>query len=345
MVNKLSRIALLLSHVALAAPPAAALLPQPSLAQTRTPDEQRASKLLVEGQELRQKGQHTEALEKFREAYRILQSPILGLALAQGELSVGQLLEAQQSLLAVSRLPESPKEKPKSKRARVDAALLLVDLTGRIPVLQVSVKGLPVGQDVVLRVAGNTLTLPAADHGVSLNPGSYEVVAKASGRPELHRQVQLDEGARIRVEMVFPPDVHVAPMPATLPSVASVTATVPIVVTLPPPVPPAANEGPGALPWIVGGVGAAALAGAVGLELARSSKNDVINQHCNATGCDQDGIDAARSAKSLQTYGAVAWIVGGVGVATGTVLYFTLGGQKNTTVALRPGGFAWTTHW
>ncbi|MEI7893511.1 MAG: hypothetical protein WCI05_10480 [Myxococcales bacterium] len=48
----------------------------------------------------------------------------LGFALAQGELSVGQLLEAQQTLLAVSGLPQSPKEKPNSKRARVDAALL-----------------------------------------------------------------------------------------------------------------------------------------------------------------------------------------------------------------------------
>jgi hypothetical protein len=37
--------------------------------------------------------------------------------------------------------------------------------------------------------------------GLSLNPDSYEVVAKTNGRPELHRQVQLDEGARVRVEM------------------------------------------------------------------------------------------------------------------------------------------------
>ena len=341
MVKKASRIALLLGHLALAAPAAAVLFPQSSLAQQRTPDEQRASTLLVEGQELRQQGLHKEALEKFREAYRILQTPILGFALAQGQVALGQLLEAQQTLRAVHYLPESLKETLKSQRVRVDAALLLVDVTGRIPVLQVSVKGLPAGQDAVLQVAGKALTLAAADQGISLNPGSYEVVAKASGRPEQHQQIQLNEGARIRIDMVFPLDIPVAPVVA----IPAATTTAPIVVTLPRPLPRATNEGPGALPWIVGGVGAATLAVAAGLELARSSKNDIISQHCNTTACDQEGIDATKSAKSLQTFGAVAWVVGGVGVATGTVLYFTLGGRKHTTVALRPGGFALTTQW
>ena len=198
----MSRVVAGLAHLAWAIP-AAVSLPLVASAQAPPQDEPKAIRLMLEGQELRDKGNHAGALEKFRQAYSALPNPVIGLALAQELVTLGKLLEAKETLMNACQLPESDKETAKSKKARVDTALLLVDVATRIPVLQVSVRGVPAGQDMTLEVGGKTVSQAAGDQGIPLDPGSYEVVARTETRSEQRKEVQPRERDRLRIELTF----------------------------------------------------------------------------------------------------------------------------------------------
>jgi hypothetical protein len=71
-------------------------------------------------------------------------------------------------------------------------------------------------------------------------------------------------------------------------------------------------------------------------------KKSIVRDHCDAKGrtCDQTGLDAASSGKTLSTVSTVTFIVGAA--ATGVGAYFVLTSKKSprTTVggAALPGG-------
>jgi hypothetical protein len=78
---------------------------------------------------------------------------------------------------------------------------------------------------------------------------------------------------------------------------------------------------------VAGGVGAVGLLVGVvtgGLTLAKKS---TINAHCNFPGdpygCDPTGLAATTSAKTLSVASTVGFVIGGVGLATGAVVFFT----------------------
>ena len=112
--------------------------------------------------------------------------------------------------------------------------------------------------------------------------------------------------------------------------------------------PPHAVDGASPGPWIVGGVGAAALVvGAVTGALVIQNKG-VADAHCvygpPATCRDQTGLDAASTVRTLGPVTTASLIVGATGLATSAIW---LGVRRTDTVSTRigvgpaPGGAAW----
>ena len=69
-------------------------------------------------------------------------------------------------------------------------------------------------------------------------------------------------------------------------------------------------------------------------------KKSIIDDpsHCNQTthACDQTGVDAASSGKSLSLVSTVAFVAGGAALVTGAVLFFTSNGASKTATMFGP---------
>lgn len=99
--------------------------------------------------------------------------------------------------------------------------------------------------------------------------------------------------------------------------------------------------GPGVVPWVVGGVGVAAIvAGAITGGMALGLESD-LEGACPGNVCPADRADDVDRLSTLATTTDVLLIGGAALVATGVVLYFVLprdGDEGGEAVALRPTG-------
>jgi hypothetical protein len=75
--------------------------------------------------------------------------------------------------------------------------------------------------------------------------------------------------------------------------------------------------------FVLGGIGVAALAASGVFGALALSKKSVVDGHCDADGCDQDGLDAKRSGSTLATVSTVAFVAGAAALATGLFFVFT----------------------
>lgn len=112
------------------------------------------------------------------------------------------------------------------------------------------------------------------------------------------------------------PPTPASTMPASTTPTTTATAseTAPTASSAPPPSTSSASEGGHTIaPWIVTGVGAAALITGGALVIVGNGKVSDAEGKCPARqGCAQDVTDSGNSGRSLMSIG---WIVGGVGVA------------------------------
>lgn len=233
-----------------------------------------------------------EALEAFRDADRLFHAPSVTLYIARCQRKLGQLLEARATYdqILAEDLPKDAT--PQFIQAHVEAGRELEILKARIPTLQVSVTGVPVGEAQVF-VNG----APIGEGKRELNPGTYRVeIRRRSGAPPIVRTIVLVEGK---------PEV--------------------IAIDLGAPAGGGGGGGGGGMGWILpgavaGGVGVIGLAmGAItgGLSLAKVSD---IKKSCAGNTCPaslkSDG-DTARLLGNLSTAG---FVIGAAGIAVGAVL-------------------------
>src|SRR5262249_44422469 len=115
----------------------------PAQAQPTAADLETARALFREGQELRARGELSEANDKPRAAHAAGRTPITGLELARTHEMLGQLVEAREVALDVARIPVASDETERSAEARAQAAQLADALRPRIPDLTVRVTGAP----------------------------------------------------------------------------------------------------------------------------------------------------------------------------------------------------------
>ena len=251
-----------------------------------------AKSLLAEGRDLRAKGDHTKARDRFKAAWALVPTPIIGLDLANEHVACGELIEAREIALEVTRLPENAKESADGKAARAEASKLASDRKTRIPSIVVKVAGVGAGKVVHATIDGEVLPSGALGAPRKVNPGTRLVVVKIDA-VERRAKVTVAEGSTEEVLLDF-----AGPL--------------------------ASGEGSkdGSArpmwPWLSIGVGAVGLIGGVYFATEWVREDGIVNAPCLRT--DEACRGAVSKAETGRTSSiALTIVLGGLGLAASSV--------------------------
>jgi hypothetical protein len=211
----------------------------------------------------------------------------------------------------------------------------IAEVNPQIPTIVFEVKDAN-GDDlsaVKVTMDGEPLAESLQGTALSIDPGPHSFTFEAAGHPPLTKAFMIIESVKDRRELVtLPPPVE--PATAAPVSVSASVASAP---------PPAATQK--ILALVAGGVGVAGVGlGAVfgGLALsAHSSYERSCGSNIGAPAgqCNGAGVSGQQDAATKGTVSTIAFVVGGVLVAGGAVLYLTAPRASTTpTVGVVPGG-------
>lgn len=263
-----------------------------AFAEPSAADKETARGLMSDGREKRDKGDHKGALEAFRSAHKIMGVPTTGLEVGREEAALGMLIEARDTLLAVTRVPVKPGEPEPFAKAREEAEKLADAIAPRIPSAKLIVKNLPPNATPSLTIDGAEVSAAVLGVARKFNPGSHDVVVRA-GSAEQKASFSLNEGEARDVEIDFGGAVPVATKPPAVetPKTRSLS---PLAVT----------------GFVITGVGLVAGGVTGGLHLSKTSS---LKQQCPDGRCGPETHDDYDSARTLGTISTISFAVAGVG--------------------------------
>jgi len=288
---------------------AAALTTSIAHAQPSPAERDAARALMGVGEEQRDRGDLEGALKSFQGADAIMHVPTTGLEVAKTEAQLGRLLEAKEVLLAILRAPARHNEPRPFAAARENAKTLDEELERRIPVIVIQLTGAPANSAALVTLDGAPLAATSLGAGRKVNPGHHVLAAQAG---DTSASAELDVAERetkaVTLKLVSPERAAapVAPEPS---------------------LPPKQDENPRKANYVAYtgfGVGAVGLAvGAVAGIIVLANSGD-LKDACNkpamgsntCTGADADKLS---STKTWATVSTVSFIVGGAGIAVGTL--------------------------
>jgi hypothetical protein len=276
-------------------------------------DVAQARELYNQGLALRDKGDLPGAVEKLRAANALASTPITGIELGRTYVSSGKLVEARETLLAVGRLPVSPRETARSSQARSEAAQLAEELRARIPTLVVKVTGVPI-ESVAVTIDGAAVPTEALAAPRLVNPGSHELVATSTSGGSATTQIEVKEGETRTVELkiVFAGGSTAQPV-----APASSEATSRVAVSADTGAPTRSSS---VLPaFMVGGFGLAAAGIVVGsvAGVMTLQKGSSVKSACDGLTCPRSVDGDLSSGRTLGAVSTAAFVAAGVGAAIG----------------------------
>jgi len=284
-----------------------------------------ARELFEEGLKLEDKGQWNEALERFKKVGAVKMTPQVRFHIALCLENTGKLVDA---LVEFQRAQSDASSDPAASVVAANAGKHVTDLKERIPRVIVKV---PSGVDgTSVTVDGAPVSTGLIGTPIPLDPGAHKIVVQAKTRSTFTKTVELVERGKVMtVEASLPPaDANNDVVDDDKPKDDK-------------PPSEAKSGGAGALPWIFGGVGLAALAGGGVMHLmARGTISD-IRDKCGGTdtACPESArgeiLDLADKGKTYTTYGNVLLGVGVLGVATAAVLFIVAPSSSESKTAGR----------
>lgn len=307
--------------------PLAMLLAVPGAARADEPsavDSENALQLFKEGKALRERGDQAGGLEKLRAAHALVATPITALELGRAYAAGGQLIEAREVLLGVTRLPVRRNESQKASDARREADRLAAELRPRLGALVLKLAP-DLAPDVVVLVDGQNVPRAALSSPRLVNPGAH-VVALGQGGELARVEVRVGEGETKDVALAPPPPPEAPRTPEVVPPpVAPVAPSVPPPATAPPryDAPPSkardvvlvSSLGLAAVGTVVG-----TLTGALTLASAGTLKDSCTPEgRCPASAAND--LDAASTTGTLSTVSFGLAAVGLVAFAATYVLW------------------------
>lgn len=291
-------------------------------AQAIDPDSRlRALDLAITGDALFVAGDYTSALERFTRASKLVNAPTLMLRQAECLEKLGHFVEAAATYSKAASYPidESATE---PFRAAVDMAKTRLSVVqARLARLELVIQASD--PDAVLVTLNDLpVSAPLRQTALELNPGLYRLMA-VSGRQSVTETVTLEAGSsrQVILRLLPSPVEHAVPMGTVVRESR----------------PANARRGP-TVGWVSLGVGAAGvLTGlATGIEVLRL-KHDLDKKDCKGTVCGPEARDEVRTYDSLRVVSTVGFVVGGVGLAVGSALfYFTPRAAGSARARLTP---------
>ncbi len=265
-----------------------------------------------EAERLMGQGKIADACPKYAESQRL--DPQLGtlLHLADCLEQNGQTASAWASFREASELAE---KKGDTRRALAEQRIQA--LVPRLSKLQINV---PAGSDVHVErdsiVVGNTLWSAP----VPTDPGPHTITASAPGRRSWTGTavVKADGSTTVIDVPVLEKEVPTSPETSVAPAGAAATTQKD----------DSSQKGGGiGNRWpalVAGGVGIVGVGIGTVFGLKSMSKHDDAEEHCNGNQCTAEGVALRDDALAAGNVSTVAFIVGGVGLAAGVTLWFTL---------------------
>jgi hypothetical protein len=317
--------------VSLATAPVVSLVSSAAHAEPSAADMETARDLFKQAKKLRDAGDLSGALEKFRAAHALAGTPITGVELGKTYAALGQLVEARETFLEVGRMPPGAKESPNAKAARAEAAKLEAEIAPRIPSITVKLAGVPAGATATVTIDG--AIIPAAAIGLprKVNPGKHLVAAKVGDGKESGVEITVAEKETKEASLTVE-----APAPPTTTTTTGGVATSPTTTTttsVTPSVTPASSSGKSLSPWfwvglaITGvGVTVGSITGAVAVSKASSVKSECNDTHCPPSA--QSDIDGAKATGTIST---ISFIVAGAGATVAIIAFVSGGGGDDKT--------------
>ncbi len=312
---------------------AALAMPVSAWADTTPQDQAIAQSLYDEGRNLMTEKKFPQACPKLEESQRLDPAPATQFHLADCYERIGRTASAWAAFLDVASSSKLAGRSDREKIARDRADALAPKLTRLV--LNVS----PGAPGTGLLVKRNGMIVRDGQWGTALpvDPGPQAIEASAPGKVTWQKQVDASgDGKTVSVDV--PPLVD-APVAVAEAAPAPVSAPTPVAV---PSEEPSSGK-PGHTQRIVavsvGAVGVVGLAlGSVFGAGALGKKSDSnAAGHCTGNVCDAQGVALRQDAVSAGDRSTVAFIVGGVAVAGGAVLWFTAPSGR-TEVAPAVGG-------
>jgi hypothetical protein len=304
-----------------------------------------ARSIALEGIKLADSGRCDEAIDKLARAEKLHHAPVVLGRLGECQVAQGKLVEGTENLRKVLREPLPAEPAAVLVRARDRAAAVLERAKTRIAALNIVVKGGPrENAELVIVVDGQPMNVALLDADRPADPGEHLIEATAPGYLRAVTRVSVATGERqsVTLNLELDPKAHVAAAPA-LEGNAAPSDTSTLFTRVPPPnesgAPPAgANAGAPAqrnltsayVAWAAGG--AAVAAGSIFGLLAFQGKSD-LDKQCPGNVCPDSSADQLDSARRDSTIATVLMAAGGVGLALGTVFYFSAGPSEEATEA------------
>lgn len=283
-------------------------------AQRTAADIETARQLYNQGIDLRDKGDNKGALEKFRAAHALGNTPITGIELCKMHVTLQQPVEAREICLGVSRIPPLAQETSRSQDARQEAARIAEAQRPKIGTLTLKLVGVPDGSEPIVTVDGVAIPPAALGAPRAVNPGLHVVTARVGKGGETRASLETFEGESRDLELaVVPPPPEASPPPAGNGASG------------PKEPPPKKKSSFPTTAFVTGGIfaGIGAIAGLVAF-----SKESSLADKCPSKQCGTELHGDIDSARDWATVSTVTFVVAGVCLATGLVA--TLVGSKSS---------------
>jgi hypothetical protein len=318
---------------------AAVTLALHATAQAQSGREELARRELIERAEAAQTaGNHAEALRLGTQAATIRQHPSLRLFLAGEHQQLNHLVEALAEARACVREAENDASLRNRARIRSACAAIVTAVEPRIGRVQVQVEPtLPDG--AVVHVGEEEVRPSLLGAPLPVSPGELRVRIEAPGfepfatTVTVAPQQQVVIPVRLTALPAAPPPAPTPP-PEPAPPIAPTPAPAPTPTPALPPPPPAAGTGPGTGPWVLMGVGAAALVGGVVGLSASVSAEENVSAGClaNPDTCTPEEDGHIEDSDTYATLGTVGLLVG-VGALTGGIIWYAVAPRGPRTAA------------
>lgn len=292
-------------------------LPSAAHAQRTAADLESARQLYNQGIELRDKGDTKGALEKFRAAHALGNTPLTGIELCKTHAVLKQPVEAREVCLGVARIPPLAQETARSQEARSEAARIAEEQRPKIGALRLDIKGVPQGREPTVTVDGVAVPAAALSEPRAVNPGVHVITARVGTGAETRATLETKEGETRQIELAVqpPPEGDVAPPPPGK--------------TGPQPYQPPPEKKKNTFATVSYGV--AGVSGALGLVfgIMALTAEGKLDDKCPQKNCARDNWEDLDSAKSSGTASTVFFVISGVALGAGIVSSL-VGGSKST---------------
>jgi hypothetical protein len=286
----------------------------PLLAQT--PQElARARSLYKQGLSLEAAGDWGGALAKFEEVGRVKLTPQVRFHIGRCKENLGRMTEA----LGDYRLAEYEAQQQGAKELD-EITQAREALETRIPKLVIT-RGAG-AESATIEVDGVDVGQSQIGKEVNVDPGPHRIVAKLSGGREFEQTVNVSEGETKNVELVAPEGLT--------PKKVERDGDEPTPVIEPPVTADRGGGGPGALPFIIGGVGLIGLGAAGYFALQRKSADEDLAAVCRPDNtCPKSKQSLQDDGERYALYTNIGLGVGIVGIGLATVLFITGSGGSS----------------